>query len=1842
MIKISKKTVWFGIAAMVVALAGGLLGFYWSRGYTLGPSAENSVKISRIETPSFTVYDDKEQILPQPLYVNFSAAAAPLDKIDVPLQTGIKIQPAIRGKWQWISDRRLMFTPETDWLPDTSYKVNLSKSIFSPQIKLKDSSFRFNAPAFTGNVISSEFYEDPRNLNNKAVTAGFQFTYPLDTEELKNSIRVRTVSGENYDFDYKLDKHNTVLYVVSKPVNIKDEEDFAKITLSHIRNAYNQKSLKTYPEATVKIPSSTTFFKLNNIFSSIVKNKQKNDNPEQILTVAFTTAVNSRQLAEAFSLNYIQENCTKLREILAQKDGFNTISSKLIPLETTEVSVERENAKTHLFKYDTPQNDGCLLASIDNGLSSPEGFKLGKDNSSTLIAVNLSPYPLEAEIAFDGAVMPLQGNRQVAFVSRGAKELDVDIARIKETDLNHLITQTYGNFSHPFFDSYNFSENNIAEIFHKKLPINTTNPAKADYSTLNLNEYFQSRKGVFLLTLKGKNGYRNSNPSQRLLVLTDLGIVIKDNADKTHDVFISNIVNEKPVSGAYVQVLGRNGLPVLSAVTNQDGVAKIGDFSTFENEKYAVVYKVSKDNDISFLPVNRGDRILNLSRFDIGGEYLDDIIGKNGTQMALKGYIFSDRGIYRPAETGHLGIVLRQSDLNIPNRLPLELNIRKPNGDIMATQQLQSNDYGFMEYTFKLATNAPTGTYSAELLLKDKENRKRFITSSTFNVAEFTPDTLKIAARWEPDMPKGWFDSTKLKADVNLQNLYGNPAAQHILQADYALMPATFQFDLYKGYIFRDPLQSDKVRSYQDTLTPEKTDKDGHAVLELDLSTFEQGTYNLRLNIDGLEGGSARGVGTSLSALVSPADYLIGWKADGKLAYIHKNSQREISFIAVDNNLQQIEKQGLKLQLAKKKYVSSLVEQKNGTYDYQMVAKEQIIQNKPFEISENGQNELLTTAEAGDYSLSILDADNLLLAKIDYTVAGAENLNYALNKDAQLGLKLNKTEYTGGETIEMQITAPYGGYGLITIERDNVYAYKWFKTETPSVTEKIKLPENIEGNAYVNVAFFRSWQSQEIYLSPLSYATVPFSINKNKRRLNIDLDTPSLVKPGDNLVIRYTTSEPAEIVIYGVNEGILQVAKYKTPNLLNTFMSKRALRVVTQQIMDLVMPDIKFLRRLSSSGGDGSDSGGLPDTNLNPFARKTDKPAAFWSGIIKSDKDGGVYTYRVPESFNGTIRIMAEAVSTTRFGSTEQAVLVHGDYALTPSGPYNVAPNDEFVIGLSISNLQDDTVGREEILTTVTYSDGLEIIGESQQKVTLASKEETLLKFRFKAKQKLGAEEIIFKSESLADSEKHASMTYNLGIRPAVPYSSKFNMGMAKSSYTLDKAEDLYDEYRIQQLSASHSPLILAQGLLQYLDKYPHFCTEQTVSKVFPALELFFKSPQLVQNLDIYALFDDAVRILRERQTLNGGFTAWTNNSSVTDERASLYAAHFLVLAQQHGFNVPSRLLSSALSYCKSIAAGKPQNPDDMSPAYAAYILTVNGQITTNYLLNLEEFYKKEYGKNWQTGIGAEFLAASYKLLQDEKKADLLAGQYENGKDTVLNAVNVYLLAKHFPHKLKNSDKQSIEQLLQPLSSGNFTTYSAGWSVLALNAMTSQTEDTNIKFSEMTPEYTPFPTVAYTYPVKKLSVEAPSAFYYVNTQQGFRKDADISATAAGLEVSKSFYDKNGQPVNSAQPGDVLTVKVSYRSLGKDAVFDTVLVDLLAGCFEVVDNSLTLDDGADYADIREDRINVYATAFVYKQSFSYKVKVISEGSFSLPPVYGSAMYQPLIRANSSLNRITVGE
>src|SRR5947208_2823069 len=451
--------------------------------------------------------------------------------------------------------------------------------------------------------------------------------------------------------------------------------------------------------------------------------------------------------------------------------------------------------------------------------------------------------------------------------------------------------------------------------------------------------------------------------------------------------------------------------------------------------------------------------------------------------------------------------------------------------------------------------------------------------------------------------------------------------------------------------------------------------------------------------------------------------------------------------------------------------------------------------------------------------------------------------------------------------IELSVTAPYSGYGLITIEREKVYGYSWFQTNTASSVQHIRLPENFEGSGYVNVAFVRALDSKEIFVSPLSYGVVPFTANIEKRRLKMDLQTAAKAKPGEPLHIGYKTDRPSKIVIFAVDQGILQVTDYKTPNPLAYLFRKCALGVETAQIVDLIIPEFSLLRSLSAFGGDGEGA-----QRLNPFKRVTEKPVVFWSGIIDADATAREVVYDVPDFFDGTLKIMAVGVSNETAGSTERDALIRGPFVITPSAPVLTAPGDEFEVGVTVANNVERTGADAEI-------------------------------------------------ELRVEARAHLS-----------------------------------------SLGASTRNLRLAHGLYAFLKDFPHGCSEQLTSGAFCRLLLSDEADFGLSRAEANAQIEKTFGILRRRQNDQGAFGYWAPE---TDEKISFNSAYvmdFLSAAKTAGFAPPADMFASGLRYLQKMVAREPSTlAEARAIAYGIYVLTREGVVTTNYVLNLQDYLDKHH-----------------------------------------------------------------------------------------------------------------------------------------------------------------------------------------------------------------------------------------------------------------------------------------
>ena len=1875
----TKPKLFWGLTLLVLAMfVAGVFTWNW---YEHLPKPQLVTAV--ITAPKITPVS--EDMVPDNLTIDFgiqngefnARSVAGLEFIDKEITDGIELSPKIEGTWFCESGSHLVFTPKTEWAPGQTYHISITKDFFSSNAKMDAYTWSFSTSPFEAKISDFKFYQDPVNAKIRQAIATIEFNYPVDTVSLEKKVALNlqahkegkvNLDAHAYQFTLTYDEHKRVAYLHSETLAIQDVPRYLLLSVDKgIKSASGTAETTAASTANLLIPDKGTYFKVSSALASIIRNEQ--DRPEQILNVETTLGVTERDINKALHVYLLPQNkpASKYEKEAENYDWQNpgevtaNVLEQATPLTMKGIPADRNYATLHSYKFSAPY-PGYMFIKIDKGTRGFGDFALSNDYAAI---IKVPEFTREIGFLHKGALLALSSEKKLSVLVRGVPAVKFQIARVLPDNLNQLITQTEGDFNNPFFINQSFNQQNISEISSEIQQFDNSDPGKQQYTALDLDKYLdkqsntQGLKGLFLLQATGWDVTNNSEldiKSSRLILITDLGLIVKDNNDGSHDVFVQSIVQGAPVANIDITVLGKNGLPILTLKTDDQGRANFPTLKDYVEDREPVVYVASSGNDVSFIPFNKSNRQLNVSKFDTGGIYNNQIIG------SLSAFLFSDRGIYRPGDMAHIGIIVKQAFAQAQAAgMPLQATITDPRGTTLYDDKFTLDETGYSTFDFKTSEVSPTGQYSVTLYTVKDNRTENFLGSTTFRVAEFQPDRMRITSKLSQGPTEGWVSPTGLIANVSLWNLYGAPAAERRVSGRIVLSPKPVAFDKYPDYTFLDPLlDPDKpAKVFTDTLKDVTTNEQGEASFNLNLDRFEKATYQLQFFAEGFEAEGGRSVVAQSSALVSPLMYFVGYKPDGDLSYIKQNTQRMLNFIAVNPQLNQLAVNDLKVQLISLHPVTTLVKKDNGTYQYQSIVQSTVVSTKPFSIAEQGAAWPLPTDQIGEFAVVILDNTNTELSREKFSIVGASQLPLA--KNAELTVKLNQSEYKAGDTIELQITSPYTGAGLITIERDKVYSTQWFKTDTTSSVQTIRIPDDFQGNGYVNVAFVRNWDSPEIFISPLSYSIVPFTINNDNHAIQIDLDTPKLSRPGEAFKMSYKTDKPGKIIVYAVDEGILQVAKYETPDPLAFFFQKHALEVLTQQTVDQILPQYIRDRELSSVGGDGGED--QLANHLNPFKRKTDLPVVYWSGIIDADNDPRQLSWQIPDYFNGTVRVMAIAVSNDSIGRAEKKSEIRGNFIINPNAPTFVAPGDEFEVTASIANNVEGSGDAAQVSVALTASPELEIIGSGKALLDIKEGEEKTVRYKVRATSSLGSAKLTFVANI---GDKSSKMDATLSVRPASTFMTTINSGSTQNaSLSIPVTRMMYSEYRNVDLVAATSPLVLLTGLQSYLDNFPYGCTEQLVSKAMPLLVMSNQSWFTTDKDKLADKVAGTIQMLSERQMSSGGFSYWPNAyDNENNVFASVYAMQFLSEARASNYAVPNDLLYAGIGYLKELAS---QNPTSMESAriqaYAIYILTRNEIVTTSYLTNLLMYLDKNQADVWKKDITGAYIASIYQLLQSNAEAMRLIKQYEpeskSIKATDFNDANIadaqylYLLAYHFPELLSSKGNKLVMTLVNTMNSDNINTVLSSYTSLALAAYThntQQSDNASIAIGETLANGSrkELTSTKSAYAKADIDMDAKDAtisnidkhtLFYQFIQAGFDKTPAPDVIKQGVEIFREYRTADKSVIQSTTLGTEIEVHIQIRALDNQYLSNIAIVDLLPGGFEVVRDSVD-SDHVDYTDAREDRVVFFLSLSPDNTEIVYRIKAVSTGTFIVPPVFAESMYNPAVKAQGPASTMLV--
>ncbi|CAI1097970.1 Alpha-2-macroglobulin family N-terminal region [Serratia entomophila] len=1909
------KAVSLALLLLLCAAGGAFYGWHWwqNRPQPIEPAPmvyqQTRVEIAKPEPFNYAA----QKSPPQTLSLAFSNSAAPLADVGKAVSKGITLKPAAEGQWRWSNGWTLVFTPKKPLPMGAKYDVELDPAaLLAPQIKLANTHFTFNLPAFDYQLGQAEYYQDPQDAQKRSAIFNLKFNAPVDVASFEKQVALGLKEGnakseKKLNFSLVYDEKKLNAWVHSEPLKPLDQGGAVHLTVGQgIKALVPANAVGEAKSNWVTVPTLYSLA-LNDAGAQVVD--ADGGKGQRALILAFSDAVKDKELANAVNAWLLPQHDPDDAEAAKDPNDFyhwdtdsvaKSVLAQSTPLPLALNEAEDAYQPQFSFRFDAPAHRFVLIE-IDNRLTSAGGYKMPK---KAYRVVEVPEFPKSLQFMSQGSLLSVNGDKQISVAARNVAGLRLDIKRVIPSQLQHIVSFKSREYSSAEFNRLN--DEYFTERFKYQTALNNDQPGEVNYQGIDLSRYLstnpESHRGVFLLTLsewqpnqkpaaegEAEQGEEQGEDSaavgdSRFVVVTDLGIVAKRSQDKTQDVFVQSIHSGAPVGNAKVSVVAKNGVTLLNQTTDANGHVRFPALDVYTNERQPVMFLVEKEGDVSFLPTGSyNDRGLDFSRFDVAGEETPT------DPRALGSYLFSDRGVYRPGDSFNIGLITRAADWGVGLAgVPVRAEVRDPRDKLMATVPLTLGASGFNELSYTTDENSPTGEWSVYLYLIGKNNDTSTLLGHTaVNVKEFEPDQLKVKLELTPDRRQGWVKPSELQANIDVQNLFGTPAQDRRVTSKLTLRPMYPSFDRFPDYAFYENRQNND--GFETELEDRTTDERGAANIPLDLKSYADATYQLQLLSEAFVAGGGRSVAASARALVSPYDYLVGVKADGDLGYINRDAARHLKVIAIDPLLKQIALPGLRQVLIEQKYISVLTKQDSGVYKYQSKMKEVQLSEQPLALSEQGNDLQLATDRPGDFVLAIEDAQGKTLNRVAYSVAGNANLSRSLDRNAELKLKLNQAEYQPGDEIDVAINAPYTGSGLITIEKDRVYAWQWFHTDTTSSVQKIRLPAGMEGNGYINVQFVRDVNSSEIFMSPLSYGVMPFKISTRARQNGLEVTAPAVIKPGEDLTMTVKTDAPQQVALFAVDEGILQVARYRLKDPLEFFFSKRELSVTSSQILDLILPEFSKLMALTAAPG--GDAGEGLDLNLNPFKRKRDKPVAYWSGIteVSGEKQ---FVYPVPDYFNGKIRVMAISVTPEKIGKAQTAATVRDSFIMTPNVPAMVAPGDEFDVSVGVSNNLEGLNGQSVAVNVqLTPPPQLEVMGNATQSLSLAEKREGVVNFRLRARAALGDAPLAFDASY---GDKASRRTISTSVRPAMPYRTQSVMGrMSGASQNVDGLRQMFDAYAQRRAAVSHSPLVLTSGLAQYLADYPYYCSEQIVSRSIPLI-LQGRHPEMrggLSQVEVGKQLRNLMGVLRSRQNDSGAIGAW-RSSPDADPFVTPYVVQYLLEAKEAGYALPEGMLDEANGALRELAAS---GFDDLYllrlRSWAVYLLTRQGEVTTNALAAVQDTLQKRYPDSWKTDLSALYLASSYRLLKmDDEAAALLQPSWQQLSKAydqawwtqnyfdplVQDATRLYLITRHFPEKVASIPPQALENMVRALKEERYTTYSSAMSILALESYSTQvvaqaTGEGGLGIEQLGKGGNAAPQriaeLQGLFAQGQFTADAAAVRFtnggdapawYVVTQAGYDLAAPQKALARGLEITRDYTDEQGKPLEQVSLGQKVNVHLKIRANSKEGQSNLAIVDLLPGGFEVVQQTPpepAADDSGegeaqssgwqsplaasgsswapDYSDIREDRVIIYGSAGTDVQEFVYQIKATNTGSFVIPPAYGEAMYDREVQAMS---------
>ena len=1796
--------------------------------------------------------------------------------------------PSLKGKTYWVSNNTIEFVPEEGALkPGAFYEGTFHLGDFvDVDKKLEEFNFSFRVQERNFSIHTDPITVTATQPDQVTVTGEIRFSDVVKKEEVEKMLTAGSEKNKSYPIEITQTDHPT-RYAFSISQITREAEDYQL----EITAKGNPAGIDRTQNESILIPAKNSFRFLSAV---------RIDQPENEIEIIFSDPVSNTQ---------------DLKGLIDVPE----VSSSIFQIKENKVFVYFEAGK---------QNK--LTLNIHEGIRNSQDKPLGTSHSISFSELNLKP---QVEMATSAAILPDSKSLIIPFRAVNLYAVDLSVIRIFENnvlmfmqnnslssanelrrsgrlvykktlwlakdsskdvhrwedysiDLAGLIHQEPGAIYRvilSFRQEYSAypcggSENKEMQFADNKSSDNLTKVSgetlsEDDEAVWDTPETYYYYNGSVPMDWSQYRWTERDNPchpsyymnSDRIaacnIFASNLGMIVKRNSLNKLWIAVNNILDTKPVAKAQVTIYNFQLQPIGKGETNGEGLVEI----TPKGVPFIAVAEADKQK--AYVRVVDGEE-QSVSRFDVEGK---DI------QKGLKGFVYGERGVWRPGDTLHISFMLEDREKRIPDKHPVALEIYNPRGQFYTKMISTQGTNGF--YTFAVPTQAddPTGLWNAYVKVGGTAFHK------SLRIETIKPNRLKITLALPTILQAS---SKDVYAPLTSSWLTGATASRLKAKVEMSLSKVNTQFKNYGQYLFNNPA-TDFTTVRADVFNG-VLDAEGRAGvnIQLPVATGAPGMLNATLTTRVFEPGGDASI-YSQTVPFSPFTSYVGINLNQpKGKYIETDKDHVFDIVTVNDQGQPVNRSNLEYKIYRISWSWwwENGEESFGTY----------INNSSITPVASGNLQTTGGKTSFKFRINYPDWGRYLVYVKDresgHATGGTVYIDWPdwrgrSNKTDPSGIKmlafsLDKDSYEIGETATAIIPAAAGGRALVSLENGStVLQQQWLEVSDQGDTKlTFKITPEMAPNVYLHISLLQPHAQTVNDLPIRMYGIAPVFVTNRQTILQPQIKMPEVLRPETdfNVTVSEKSGKPMTYTLAIVDDGLLDLTNFKTPDPWNEFYAREALGIRTWDMYDDV---------LGASGGRYSSlfsTGG--DASLKPADAKANrfKPVVKFIGpfyLAKGKQQ--THTLKLP-MYVGSVRAMVVAGQDGAYGNAEKTAFVRTPLMLLSTLPRVLSTQEEITVPVNVFAMENQV--KNVTVSLEASGAGVQITGNRQQSLTFDQPGDQLAYFTLKTGSKTGKATIHLTASGNGQQTKE---TIEIEVRNPNPVVTLRNSQWieagqeAELSYTLAGSSSANNQV---QLEISRIPSVDISRRFDFLYNYQHHCTEQLTSKALPLLFVSqFKAVDEQEAEKIKTNVQEAIRQIYARQLPNGGFVYWPGNA-VADEWITSYTGMFLTLAQEKGYAVHPNVLNKWKRFQRAAAQNwrMPQEASnwqiwqsELQQAFRLYTLALAGAPEYGAMNRMKEQPGLSIQAKWR-------LAAAYALTGKMKPAGELV---YNAETTVIPYSSMNLIYGSSDRDeamiletliLMKRDRDALQQakkVSQNLAQENwFSTQSTAFALMAMGRLAKQLSGTLDFTWSWNGKQQPAVKSAKAVFEKEIATSPKSGTVSVKNQGKGALSVDLitrtqllndtlPAIADNIRLDVKYTDMAGSPISVEdirQGTDFMSAVTLSNISGTSDYSNLALTHIIPSGWEIYNERMivpeasssnsneanTPESSADkytYKDIRDDRVLTYFDLRRGEsKTFTVRLQATYAGNFILPAIQCEAMYDAAVQARTKAGRTTV--